>query len=75
MARSDRHRSWGGIIVGGILSAMCVVGGIWLVYLGHDGAGATIATAAVAALAGVFVYGTSSKRKERAEKTRVMRGK
>lgn len=69
---SDIRRSYAGLAVGGFLALLCTVGGCWLVYLGHDAAGGTIATAAVAGLAGVFVYGTASRRKEREEKARIM---
>ncbi|MFC1596315.1 DUF2335 domain-containing protein [Planctomycetota bacterium] len=61
---SDIGRSRAGILYGFLLSLMAIGGGCVLVGLGHDTAGATIATAAVASLAGVFVYGTRSRRQE-----------
>lgn len=65
----DGRRAWAGLIIGGMLAMTCIVGGIVLVAGGHDTAGATISTASVAALAGVFVYGTVSRRSERASRT------
>ncbi|TFH06571.1 MAG: DUF2335 domain-containing protein [Candidatus Atribacteria bacterium] len=63
--RGDSKRAWAGLLVGGSLSLCCVVGGIVLVVCGQPTAGATIATASVVGLAGVFVYGTHSRRVER----------
>jgi len=71
---SEIRRSWGGLIIGGLLSFISVVGGIWLVSLGHDWAGGTIATMSVVGLAGVFVYGSQSLRAERIEKAKIMSG-
>lgn len=63
--RGDSARAWVGVFVGGFLALCCVVGGIALVFHGQAAAGATIATASVVGLAGVFVYGTHSRRAER----------
>lgn len=69
VVRGDSSRSWVGVFVGGFLSLCCVVGGIALAFHGQATAGATIATASVVGLAGVFVYGTHSRRVERASRT------
>ena len=68
VVESGAHRSWAGLWCGFALAMTTIIGGCILVGLGHDGAGATIATGGVAALAGVFVYGTSQQRRERQEK-------
>lgn len=72
--RSDITRSRQGLVCGFIVSLTCVVGGIIAVVMGHDWAGTTIATGAVVALAGVFVYGTAMRRSERTEKAKIMTG-
>ena len=71
---SDISRSRQGPICGLIVALACVGGGIITVLYGHDWAGTTIATAAVVALAGVFVYGTAMRRSERTDKAKIMTG-
>lgn len=70
--RSDRRRSWGGLIAGFVVAMTALCGGIWLVYMGHDTAGATIGTVGLGGLVGTFVYGTKSQRTERIEKAKLM---
>ncbi|MGD0655383.1 MAG: DUF2335 domain-containing protein [Thermoguttaceae bacterium] len=65
---SEITRSSNGLIAGTIVALACIIGGCLLVYAGHDWAGATIATASVVGLVGVFIYGTSIRRMDRAEK-------
>jgi len=72
VACGDSQRAWSGVIIGGILAAGCIGGGIWLVCIGQTTAGSAIATTSVAGLAGVFVYGTRSRRLERVDKTSLM---
>jgi len=69
---AEISRSKLGLAAGFVIALVCIIGGSLLVHEGHDAAGATIATGAVVALAGVFVYGTSIRRKEREEKARIM---
>jgi uncharacterized membrane protein len=71
---SDIRRSFWGLVAGFLISFVCVTGGIASVLLGHDGAGATIATGSVVGLAAVFIYGTASRKREREEKARIMTG-
>ena len=71
---SDTRRSRQGLVCGFVVSLLCVAGGIVAVLMGHDWAGATIATGAVVALTGVFVYGTAMRRSERTEKAKIMTG-
>jgi uncharacterized membrane protein len=65
---SEISRSSHGLIAGTIVALACIIGGCLLVYADHDWAGATIATASVVGLVGVFIYGTSIRRTDRAEK-------
>ena len=68
VTRGDGHRAWAGLVIGGMLAAGCIGGGIWLVSLGQSSGGIAIATSTVATLAAVFVYGTQSRRKERTQR-------
>lgn len=68
---SDIIRSYAGLGAGLIVTLACVILGAIAILYGHDAAGTTLATGSVVALAGVFVYGTAMKKKERQEKARV----
>ena len=57
-----------GVIIGGTVSIVAIVTGGIVAVLGAPAAGATIATAIVVGLVGVFVYGTDSRRRERQAK-------
>jgi uncharacterized membrane protein len=70
--KSGKNRSYAGIVAGFLVSVACVIGGLIVVNNGHDWAGVSIATVSVASLAGVFVYGTISSRKERENKAEMM---
>lgn len=69
---SDVQRSRDGLWVGGALSLTSIILGAVAVFTGQDTAGATIATATVVSLAGVFVYGTTSRRKEREQQAKAV---
>ena len=71
---SDIARSRQGLLCGFIVAIVCVIGGVAVAIAGHPAAGATIATGAVGTLAGVFVFGTTARRSERAEKAKMMTG-
>ena len=70
--QSDIDQSKRGLMAGLMIGLACVIGGCFLVYTGHDKAGAAIATGVVVALVSVFIYGTQSRRAERKDKTEVM---
>lgn len=61
-------RAWAGLVLGFILSSATLCGSVYLIANGHDPAGATLGTASIAALAGVFVYGSQQRKEERTEK-------
>ena len=61
-------RSHRGLTAGSVLSAMVILGGIFLIYFGHDWAGASLIGINLVGLAGVFVYGTNSRRTQRHER-------
>jgi uncharacterized membrane protein len=71
---SDIARSWAGLWVGAVLAALFAVSGFILILNGHDVAGTTVSTGTVATLAGVFVYGTVTRQRERTHKAKVMTG-
>ena len=69
---SDTRQAWWGMWIGAGVSMTALIGGMILVALGHDVAGAGIAGSTIVGLAGVFVYGTRSSRAERVEKARIV---
>ncbi len=62
---SDIKRAYVGLSLGFAVSMTALLGGVYTAVQGHPGAGGTIATASVVALAGVFVYGSSMRKAER----------
>jgi uncharacterized membrane protein len=72
---SDRRRSWGGLLSALVISLVCIGVGGWLVHEGHDAAGTAIIAIDLVGLAGTFIYGTQSQRRERTEKAKLMSGK
>ncbi len=66
--RADSRRSNLGLLAGFVITLAGLGGGIFLVYAGHEWAGGAIAGLNLASVAGVFVYGTHSRRAERADK-------
>jgi len=71
---SDIRRADRGLWAGLAVAVISIVGGCALVFAGHDWAGATIATATVVSLVGVFVYGSQSRRQERQERAKLLTG-
>jgi len=71
---SDISRSRAGLWMGLVVSLAAICGGVYVAVTVSPTAGATIATASVVGLAGVFVYGTYSRRQERREKAETMKG-
>ncbi len=67
--QGDTTRSYVGLIAGFILSAMVIVGGIYLISTGHDWAGGVLVGLDLVGLASVFVYGSRSRRAEREQKS------
>ena len=64
----DSKRSYLGLGAAFILSAMVILGGIYVIVVGHPWAGATLVGINIVGLAGVFIYGTNSRRAERERK-------
>ena len=65
----DSNRSYMGLAAGFILSVMIVLGGFYVMINGHPWAGASVIGTQIAVIAGVFVYGTRSRRDERDRKS------
>ncbi len=70
---SDVWRAWAGLLVGGLLALVLTLSGAFVIYHGHDWAGTTAITSTLVALAGVFVYGSVTRRNEREQKAAVVR--
>ena len=62
---SDIRNSSLGMFLGFALALFCIVWGCYLIMLGHDTAGAAVATTTVVALVSVFVYGSETRRERR----------
>ena len=65
----DSNRSYLGLAAGFILSVMIVLGGFYVMINVHPWAGASVIGTQIAVIAGVFVYGTRSRRDERDRKS------
>jgi hypothetical protein len=75
VVRSDIWKSYLGLGAGFVLGMTGILMGGALVYVGHGQWGAAFSGAYLVSLVGAFIYGTSSRRKERTEKAKVMTGK
>ena len=58
-----------GLAAGFILSALVIAGSIYLIATGHDWAGSALIGLNIVGLAGVFVYGTHTRRADRNGRT------
>jgi uncharacterized membrane protein len=65
--RGDFTLSYIGLAAGFVLSTLVILGGIYLISLGHDWAGSGLIGLNLVGLAGVFVYGSNSRRLQRPE--------
>jgi len=71
---SDVSRANKGLWAGVAVAVLFAISGFILILTNHDTAGATVSTGTVATLAGVFVYGTVSRHRERTHKAKVLTG-
>ncbi len=69
----NRRANWGLVSATVISLAVLGVSGV-LAMGGHETVAGVLAGVDIAALAGVFVYGTNTRKQERVEKTKVMTG-
>jgi len=70
----NRRANWGLVSATVISLAVLGVSGV-LAMGGHETVAGVLAGADIAALAGVFVYGTNTRKQERVEKTKTMTGR
>jgi len=70
----NRRANWGLVSATVISLTVLGVSGV-LAMGGHETVAGVLAGADIAALAGVFVYGTNTRKQERVEKTKVMMGR
>lgn len=68
----DSKRSYFGLAAGFVLSAMVILGGVYLIANDHDWAGVSLIGVNLVGLAGVFVYGSNARRAERSRKAERM---
>lgn len=71
---ADLRRADCGLWAGLAVALVSIIGGGGLILAGHDTAGTAIATATVVSLAGVFVYGSRSRKQERQDRAKLMSG-
>lgn len=70
--KGDSLRSYLGLGAG-LIIALCWLGGsVFLIYKGHDFAGASLGAIDIFALVSVFVTGTLTRRRERIDKAAIM---
>lgn len=72
---SDSRRANLGLISGLVLTLTCLGGSFYIILQGYEVTGITAAITSLAALVGVFVYGSKSRKDERIEKTKLLAGK
>ena len=65
---SDKNKSYLGIIFAFILGMTGLLGGLFLAYVGKSAEGYVFSGTSLVSLVGTFIYGTTSRRKERASK-------
>lgn len=70
---SNANRSTEGLRLGFVITMFSLVLGGFLIMNGHDQAGAAIIVTNIAALAGVFVYGSQQQSEERRKKAQTMK--
>ena len=66
--KSDIFNSKLGLIFGFLIGIVAIVAGAFIAFKGQETAGGVISISGIAALAGVFVYGSKQRSKERQEK-------
>ena len=62
---AEDRRSWGGLIVGGIVAMGFMVGSVILGLNGQPWQGGILGSTTLASIVGTFVFGTRSRRAER----------
>jgi uncharacterized membrane protein len=65
VAASDMKRAGHGLLAGLLVTSLLILCATWCILSGHDAAGGTLGTATIIGLAGVFVYGTITRKDER----------
>jgi len=72
---SDASRANWGLVAGFVVSLSVLAASCWLIVSGHEVSGTIFGTLDLAALVGVFVYGTNVRKKERIAKAELMAGR
>lgn len=58
---TQNRNSLAGIIASSVISLVIVFSGVYCILQGHDWAGGTLVTINIAAICGVYIYGTKAK--------------
>jgi len=71
---ADIRRAYLGVIAGFIVVLAALFASYKLIDRGHEIEGAAVGTVDIGGVAGIFVYGTISRRREREDRVRAMTG-
>ena len=63
-------RAYLGLTCAALMAIVLILCGTFLVYNGHDWAGATMIASTIVGIVGVFVYGTQTRKSEKLESMR-----
>lgn len=63
--KGDSHRSWAGLVFGGIVALTGFAAAAYLAYLGYAWQGVWVGGLDITGIVGVFVYGSQTRRQER----------
>lgn len=72
--QSESRRANAGLGAGVVVSLAFLAASVFLIATGHEISGAVLGTVDIVSLAGVFVYGSESRRKEREGRMRALTG-
>lgn len=70
----QEKRAWVGMVIAGLIGLSAVIGGTLVMLQGYDLSGWGTMFTGLATLVGVFIYGNESRKRERIEKTKILKG-
>lgn len=73
--RAEHRRSMTGTLVGGVVALAIIICGTIVTLEGYPEVGLTMVALDIAGIAGSFVYGTESRRRERIKRAEIMTGR
>lgn len=69
---SDIKRANLGLLLAFVLSMTCIVASAYSAATGHEATAAVLGGGSLASLAGTFIYGSTTRQEERAEKRKML---